>query len=141
VVSHAARYDGCESSRASLRVHDRAGPLGWMPDSFAALVLPALAIEYVDDRMRWPGRFPRAVTGVTHRGCVVPAHGTGPGHASLYLRLVREPRAGQSLPTHDVMPVFLLCGHTARRKSRMAACEPLWDWSRRRCDRSTALLD
>ncbi|MGH3924539.1 MAG: methyltransferase domain-containing protein [Pseudonocardiaceae bacterium] len=33
------------------RVHDLASPLDWMPDSSVDLVLLALAIEYVDDRI------------------------------------------------------------------------------------------
>jgi SAM-dependent methyltransferase len=33
------------------RVHDLADPIGWLPDGSVDLVLCALAIEYVDDRV------------------------------------------------------------------------------------------
>jgi SAM-dependent methyltransferase len=33
------------------RVHDLADPISWLPDSSVDLVLFALAIEYVDDRV------------------------------------------------------------------------------------------
>lgn len=36
---------------AEVRVHDLGEPLGWLPDSSVDLVLLALAVEYVDDRV------------------------------------------------------------------------------------------
>ena len=39
------------ASQGDFRVHDLTDPLGWLPDNSVNLVLFALAIEYVDDRV------------------------------------------------------------------------------------------
>jgi len=39
------------AGRGEFRVHDLADPIGWLPDGSVDLVLCALAIEYVDDRV------------------------------------------------------------------------------------------
>jgi ubiquinone/menaquinone biosynthesis C-methylase UbiE len=39
------------ASQGDFRVHDLADPISWLPDSSVDLVLFALAIEYVDDRV------------------------------------------------------------------------------------------
>ncbi|MFB4300142.1 class I SAM-dependent methyltransferase [Actinomadura sp. NTSP31] len=59
-----ARVIGCDASptlvalarertggRADLRVHDLSEPLGWVPDGSVDLVVLALAIHYLDDRV------------------------------------------------------------------------------------------
>lgn len=39
------------AGRGEFRVHDLADPIGWLPDASVDLVLCALAIEYIDDRV------------------------------------------------------------------------------------------
>jgi SAM-dependent methyltransferase len=40
------------AGQGEFRVHDLGDPIGWLPDDSVDLVLCALAIEYVDDRVR-----------------------------------------------------------------------------------------
>lgn len=42
------------AGQGDFRVHDLADPLNWLPDGSVDLVLFALAIEYVDDRVAGP---------------------------------------------------------------------------------------
>jgi DNA-binding beta-propeller fold protein YncE len=60
---------------------------------------------------------------VGDRGRADPVEGEDPRVAVLHDH-GGAGQGGQSSPTRDVMPVFLLCGHTARRESRMAAADP-----------------
>lgn len=63
-LDRGARVLGCDASptfvqmarertrgRADLRVHDLARPLAWVPDGTADLVVLALALHYIDDRV------------------------------------------------------------------------------------------
>ncbi|MGP4018998.1 class I SAM-dependent methyltransferase [Saccharopolyspora sp. 5N708] len=63
LVARGARVTGCDLSArmvelaatrvpsAEFRVHDLAEPLDWLPDASVDLVLFALAVEYLDDRL------------------------------------------------------------------------------------------
>ncbi|KAA5834402.1 class I SAM-dependent methyltransferase [Saccharopolyspora hirsuta] len=63
LVARGAQVVGCDISermvelasdrvpRADFRVHDLADPLDWLPDGSVDLVLLALALEYLDDRV------------------------------------------------------------------------------------------
>ncbi|TDE32564.1 class I SAM-dependent methyltransferase [Actinomadura sp. 6K520] len=59
-----ARCDGL----ADLRVHDLSEPLTWVPDGSADLVVCALALHYIDDRIGLLREFRRILT---RRGAVV----------------------------------------------------------------------
>jgi SAM-dependent methyltransferase len=73
LVRRGATVAGCDISermvalarervpRAELRVHDLGRPLDWVPDASFDLVLCALAIEYVDDRIGLLREFERVL--------------------------------------------------------------------------------
>lgn len=81
LLSRGARVTGCDASptfvelararcegRADLRVHDLSEPLTWVPDDAADLVVLALALHYIDDRVALLEEFRRILT---PRGAVV----------------------------------------------------------------------
>jgi ubiquinone/menaquinone biosynthesis C-methylase UbiE len=70
------------ASKGDFRVHDLADPISWLPDSSVDLVLFALAIEYVDDRVAALRELRRVLR---PGGAAV----TGPED---YRNLTREPR-------------------------------------------------
>ncbi|TYB49029.1 class I SAM-dependent methyltransferase [Actinomadura chibensis] len=75
LLERGARVTGCDASptfvemagercggRADLRVHDLSEPLDWVPDGSADLVVCALALHYIDDRVALLREFRRILT-------------------------------------------------------------------------------
>lgn len=81
LLDRGARVTGCDASptfvamasartggRADLRVHDLSEPLTWVPDGSCDLVVLALALHYIDDRVALLSEFRRILA---PRGAVV----------------------------------------------------------------------
>jgi SAM-dependent methyltransferase len=96
----------------TFRVHDLADPLHWLPDGSVDLVLFALAIEYVDDRVAALREFRRVLK---PGGAVVFSrqHPTGDwlrnGGSYFDVRLIRETWSKGWTVTYWLVPLELTC--------------------------------